>query len=78
MPFSEYVSVVLPYCWLIIVLPVESLLLQKFGDCINVDEVDYAEYVFSFSAWNTFAIWEKFAAFVINIISVLHDARCTS
>jgi len=49
-------------------------LLQKLGDCIDMDEVDDGEDVFGFSAGNTFAIGEKFAAFVVNIVSVLSVA----
>ena len=37
-----------------------------------MDEIDDGEDVFSFSAWNTFAVGEKLAAFVVDVVPVLN------
>ena len=43
-----------------------------------MDEIDDGEDVFSFSAWNTFAIREKFAAFVVDVVPVLNGRAGTN
>ncbi len=50
---------------------VEPLLLQEFGDGVDVDEVDDGEDVLGFSARDAFAIGEELAAFVVDVVSEL-------
>ena len=54
--------------WIEAEVPVNSFLLQEFGDGVHVDEKDDRQDEFSFSAWNSFAIGEEFAPLVFDII----------
>ena len=42
--------------------------MQKFGDSVDVDEVDDGEDEFSFPAGDSFAVGEEFAAFVVDVL----------
>lgn len=56
---------------------VNALLLQEFGNCVYVDEIDDCQYELGFAAGNTFPIWEELASFVLDILSELDARRCT-
>jgi hypothetical protein len=53
-------------------------LLEKLGDCVDVYKIDYGKDVLSFTTWDAFAIWEKFASFVIDVFFELCGGRRTS
>lgn len=56
---------------------VNPLLLQKFRDCVDVDKVDDAENVLSLSTRDSLPVGEKLAAFVIDVLAVLHESEGT-
>jgi hypothetical protein len=59
-------------------LPVDPLLLQELGNCIDMYKVDNGEDELGLPAWNPLAIGEELAAFVLNILFELDGGRDTS
>ena len=53
-------------------------LLQELRDDVDVYEVYNCEDILGLSAWNSLAIWEKFAAFILDILFELNEGGRTN
>lgn len=47
--------------------------MEEFGDCVDVHQVDNGEDELSFATGDAFAIWEEFAALIVDVVPELRS-----
>jgi hypothetical protein len=58
--------------------PIVAFKIEELGNDIDVDEIDYGEYIFSLSAWYSLAIREQFTPLVFDVFSELSNSWTTA